>query len=195
MPLTYSLGLLVLFLLLLVAEFFVPSAGIVGIASAVAAIASIAIAFTHSMVAGIAVMSVVAISTPAILYAMVRFWPHTPIGKLILNRRPGQIDEPIESRLRSGEKRKELIGRLGVAKTNLLPSGLVVIDGNRIDAISEGSAIDAGTDVVVVSTIAGKIRVRIARDSDYSPQQAEVQRRTQAIETSLESMDLDAFDD
>lgn len=194
MPLTYSLALLILFFLLLVAEFFIPSAGVVGVAAAIAAITSIVIAFTHSMAAGIVMLGVITISTPVILYAMICLWPHTPIGKLILNRRPGQIDEPIESRLRSGEKRKELIGRLGIAKTNLLPSGLVVIDGKRIDAVSEGSPIDAGTDVVVISTVAGKIRVRVAGPGDFAPQQAEVQRKTEAIETSLESLDLDDLD-
>ena len=195
MPLTYSLALLALFLVLLVGEFFIPSAGMVGVVALITAVTSIVIAFTHSLTAGFAVATVVVVSTPTILYAMIHYWPHTPIGRLILNRRPGQTDEPTESRLRSGEKRKDLVGRVGKAKTNLLPSGLVVIDGQRLDAVSEGSPIDAGTDVVVISAVAGKLRVRVAGRSDITPERVAVERKTEAIESSLESLDLDGLDD
>jgi membrane-bound serine protease (ClpP class) len=195
MPLTYSAALLVLFVLLLIGEFFIPSAGMVGVAAGIAGITSIAIAFTHSMRAGFVVMGVIAVSTPAILYAMIHYWPHTPIGRRILNRRPGQTDEPTESRLRSGEKRKDLVGQIGVAKTDLLPGGLIVINGKRLDAISEGSVIDAGTKVVVISSETGKIRVRVAGAGDIDPHQVDVQRRTESIETSLESLDLDSLED
>ncbi|PAY20392.1 nodulation protein NfeD [Rhodopirellula sp. SM50] len=195
MPLTYSLALLALFFVLLVGEFFIPSAGMVGFAAAIAATTSIVIAFTHSATAGFAVTATVVLSTPVVLVMMIRYWPHTSIGKLILNRRPGQLDEPTESRLRSGEKRKDLVGRSGVAKTNLLPSGLVVIDGKRLDAVSDGSPIDAGTEIVVISAVAGKLRVRVAERADLDPEQVDVERRTESIEATLESLDLDDLDE
>lgn len=195
MELIYSAGLLILFVVLLVGEFFIPSAGTVGFAAAVAAVSSIVIAFTHSTTAGFIFLTAVAVATPLILYGVILYWPHTTIGRLILNRRPGQTDEPTESRLKTGERRKDLVGRVGVAKTNLLPSGLVVIEGKRLDAVSDGSPIDAGTDVVVVSVVAGKLRVRIASRADLQPEQVEVERRSEAIETTLASLDLDDLDD
>ncbi|MCA9136921.1 MAG: hypothetical protein KDB00_09180 [Planctomycetales bacterium] len=195
MELTYSAALFALFCVLLVGEFFIPSAGMVGVAAAIAAITSIAIAFTHSVTAGVAFTAAVMLATVGILYAMVRYWPHTTIGRMILNRRPGQLDEPTESRLPNGEKRKDLIGRIGVARTNLLPGGLVVIEGARLDAISDGAPIDAGTEVVVISTIAGKIRVRAAARADLAPEQVAVERKTESIETTLESLDLDGLDE
>ncbi|QEF99721.1 hypothetical protein Mal15_37870 [Stieleria maiorica] len=195
MPLTYSLALLALFFVLLVGEFFIPSAGMVGVAAAIAATTSIVIAFTHSAAAGFVVTATVLVSTPVVLYLMIRFWPHSPIGKRILNRRPGQVDEPTESRLRSGEKRKDLVGHVGVAKTNLLPSGLVVIDGKRLDAVSDGSPIDAGTPIVVISAVAGKLRVRVAERVDMEPEQVALERRTDAIEATLESLDLEDMDE
>ncbi|KAA5540656.1 nodulation protein NfeD [Roseiconus nitratireducens] len=195
MPLTYSFGLLAVFFLLLVAEFLVPSGGLLGLAAAIAAFSSIAIAFTHSVPAGLAFGGTIALCTPAVLYAMVLFWPHTAIGRRILNRRPGQLDEPTESLLRSGGKRKDLIGRIGVAKTHLLPGGLVIIDDQRLDAVTDGSPIDAGTQVIVVNTSAGKIRVRAASEADLNPQQAAARESTEAIESSLESLDLGPLDD
>jgi len=195
MTLTYSIALLILFFILMAAEFFIPSAGTVGAAAAIAGVASIVIAFTHSNTAGFSVVGTIAVATPMMLYAMVLYWPHSPIGRVILNRRPGQIDLPIESRLRTGELRRELVGRVGVAKTNLLPGGLVVIDGKRLDAVSDGTPIDAGTEVVVVNTIAGKLRVRLAGPGDLAPETTAVKKQSEALETSLESLELESFDE
>ena len=195
MQLTYSLALLAVFLVLLVGEFFVPSGGLIAVVATICAFTSIAIAFTHSSYAGVAVTGVIGLSTPAVLYLMVQFWPQTPIGRMILNRRPGQTDVPVESRLRSGEKRKDLVGRLGISKTDLLPSGLVEIDGKRVDAFSDGSPIDAGTRVIVTKVSAGKIRVRQAVEADIEPERVATERKTEAIEATLETLDLDQLDD
>ncbi len=195
MPLTYSIALLALFYLLLIGEFFVPSAGMVGVAAVITGLTSVTIAFTHSVAAGCVVSGTILVSTPAILFAMIRYWPHTVIGKRILNRRPGQIDEPTESRLRGGQKRKDLVGQTGVAKTDLLPAGLVVINGQRLDAVSEGAAIDAGQTVKVISTVAGKIRVRMVEPDDQPVSTDTPDRTPTAIETTLETLDFDAMED
>ena len=52
MPLQYAIGLLILFYILLVGEFFLPTGGLMGVAAVVSAIAAIAVAFTHSTTAG-----------------------------------------------------------------------------------------------------------------------------------------------
>jgi membrane-bound serine protease (ClpP class) len=195
MQLTYSIGLLVLFFLLLVGEFFIPSAGLLGTAAAAAGVASIIIGFMHNVAAGFSMLVIIAVVTPVVMWAMVRYWPHTPIGRLILNRQPGQLHEPVESRTPSGERRKDLVGRIGTAKTDLLPSGLVLLDGRRLDAVSDGSPIDAGAAVVVTSAVAGKLRVRLAGPRDLEPEQTKVREQTEAIETSLESLDLESFEE
>ncbi|MEM6471121.1 MAG: NfeD family protein [Planctomycetota bacterium] len=195
MTILYSLGLLLLFIVLLIGEFLVPSAGTVGIAAVLCGVAAIAVAFSHSMVAGGLMISAVAACTPMILYFMVQYWPYSPIGRIILNRRPGQVDELPESTIRSGEKRKDLVGKMGIAKTNLLPAGLVTIDGNRLDAVSDGSPIDAGSNVVVVSAVAGKLKVRLATESDLRPAETAVHRQTENIEASLESLDFGMDDE
>lgn len=211
MQLLYSTLLFLLFIVLLVAEFYVPSAGTVGAVALLAGLTSVAIAFSHSTFAGVGFSITVIVATPVILFWMVRHWPNTPIGKRILNRRPGQTEAPVESTLRSGEKRKDLVGRIGVAKTGLLPGGRIEIDDQRIDALSEGTPIEAGTKVVVISAIAGKIRVRPAGDGDLRQAAAlngdevdnegadsgaaDVAQSTQAISHSLESLDLSELDE
>lgn len=60
----------------------------------------------------------------------------------------------------SNVTRTDLIGKTGTAKTPLRPSGTVVIDGERIDAVAEGVFIGAGKDVTVVKTEGVRVVVR-----------------------------------
>lgn len=168
MPLYYSIGLLLLFVVLLVVEFFIPTAGMMGVAAAITAVVAIFIAFTHSVFAGAAITLSVLITTPVILVTMVRVWPNTIIGRMILNRRPGEENKSVGHRTKDGKPVGMLDGKLGIAKTDLLPAGQIVVDGQKLDAVSIGTPIDAGTHVIVVKTSAGKIRVRAALDSEIA---------------------------
>jgi membrane-bound serine protease (ClpP class) len=56
-----------------------------------------------------------------------------------------------------------LVGKVGVAQSMMLPSGAVLIDGQLIDAVSQGLAIDPGQPVVVVEVKANRVMVRPAR--------------------------------
>ena len=62
-------------------------------------------------------------------------------------------------------KWKSLIGRRGVAKTKLLPSGAVIIDGETFDAFSEGMAIEPGQPVRVIAVRTNRIVVRLEEGS------------------------------
>jgi len=214
MALYYSLGFLALFFVCLILEFFVPSAGLIGVAAFVAAVVAILSAFGHSVFAGSVVSSIVVVSTPAILYFMIRMWPHTPIGRRILNRKPGQRFDRKEQTLRDGTPMVDLIGQVGVAVTDLLPSGRVLIEGRKLDAVSIGMPIDAGSDVVVTKIVARKIQVRIAdaadvpSTNDFSLSDASATEETQSKDTTgdaatgqqkqspsaLESFDLESLD-
>lgn len=167
MPLEYSVLLMLLFYVLLLVEFLVPSGGIIGVAAAFSAIAAVIVASTHSWSAGLTVFLVLAISTPIILSLMVRVWPKTKIGQLILNRRPGETAaQPAEKTTNRGTPLSELVGSAGTAQTNLLPSGMVQIGGERIDAVSGGMPIDAGAAIVVASIKGNRVLVREQTPAD-----------------------------
>jgi len=55
--------------------------------------------------------------------------------------------------------RVALMGRAGTAETDLRPSGKVVVDGESLDAQSEGGWIDRGAPVVVIESHEGRIIV------------------------------------
>jgi membrane-bound ClpP family serine protease len=52
---------------------------------------------------------------------------------------------------------KTWLGRQGVAVTNLRPSGTIMIDETRLDAVTDGEYVDAGTPVVVTLVSGNRI--------------------------------------
>lgn len=192
MTLYYVIALLVAFYLLIIAEFFLPTGGILGASAAATLVAAVAIAFSDSIVAGISVLLFVTVTTPLVLFGMLRAWPHTPIGRRMLNRRPGELaKQPPRRTTSQGTLIAELAGRIGTAKTDLLPSGMVIIDGEKMDAISTGMPIDAGTPVIVTSIEAGRVHVRAATDEDLMDRDEPPPKSPPSLEESLESYDFE----
>lgn len=198
MTLIQSGGLLLLFFLLLLLELFIPSGGLLG-AGAVAALAgAIIIGFMHSFEAGGAIVIVVSIGAPIVISVGLRLWPRTPLGRRVLN-----VD-PEENAARREEQellRRRLIGKVGVAKMDLLPSGVIDIAGNRLDAISVGGVIDRGTSVEVIDVVAGKIQVRATsripdRQLDIDQQPVDRLGATNGnLEVPIESLGIDDLED
>ena len=73
----YLLVILAAFYLFLVAEFFLPSGGMLGVAAVATLIAAIVIAFSHSVLTGAAVIGFVLLTTPLVLMGMASHadWP------------------------------------------------------------------------------------------------------------------------
>ncbi|MCP4887515.1 MAG: nodulation protein NfeD [Planctomycetaceae bacterium] len=193
MTLFYVVALLALFYLLIVAEFFLPTGGFLGVTSVAVLAAAVGVAFSHSVVLGTAVIFFVALTTPMVLFGMLKVWPHTPIGRRMLNRRPGEVAaDPIPRTTRRGTPLAELVGRIGKATTDLLPSGQVELDGEKMDAISIGTPIDRGSHVIVVSVETGRVRVRTAVEKELSCKPFEaIPQSPQSLEESLESFDIE----
>ncbi len=156
--LLWSILLLALGLGLIALELFVPSGGVLGILAALAIIASIAVAFSGGWVTGVVMLVATMLILPVALAAAVHYWPRTPIGRMILLETPQSEDEVL-SDTPEHRKLKDLIGKRGVAKTKMLPSGAVVIDGRVYDAIGEGMAIDPGQPVRVTAVRTNRIAV------------------------------------
>jgi membrane-bound ClpP family serine protease len=193
MTLLYAILLLVAFYLLLTAEFFLPSGGFLGVAAFAALIASVVIAFSQSTTAGFLVLGIALTTTPLMIFGLLKIWPHTPIGRRMLNRRPGETAaRPSVRTTSSGTPLDQLVGRIGTAKTDLLPSGMIAVDSDKVDAVSLGMAIDQGQKVIVTSVEAGKVHVRPATDQDVDPTATPSQPQSPpALEDNLESFDFE----
>ena len=69
---------------------------------------------------------------------------------------------------RESEDRARYLGRLGTAITPLRPTGIVEIDGHRIEVMTEGEYIAAGSHVTIVAMDRRRYFVRMAAADEHS---------------------------
>ena len=160
-PLFWPILLLIIGLGVIGLEFFVPSGGVLAIVATVSIIASIALGFMASARYGAILLGVTTVLIPTILMAAVRWWPHTPIGRLMLITPPDDPDEVLPD-TEAYRGLTALIGHVGIAKTKMLPSGTVKIEGRSYDAITEGMPIEPQQLIQVVDVRTNRIVVRPA---------------------------------
>jgi len=172
-PLAWSILLLVLGLVFLLLEFVIPSGGALGVLCALSFLAAIVVGFIAGPWSGTAVLIAVCVIVPLAVSAAVRFWPDTPIGKLMLVERPRSADEVLPETV-AYRGLKDLVGRRGQSKGLMMPGGNVIIDGKTYDAVSEGPPIEAHQPVVIVGVSTQRLVVRLdtavnAQLADQSP--------------------------
>ena len=155
----WALLLLLAGCIFLVLEFFVPSSGTLGVLAALSFVGAIVLAFMAGPVYGTATFVAVLIIVPTACILAVKYWPETPIGRLILIQRPESPDEVLPD-TEAYRGLNHLVGRHGIAKSLMLPGGVVDIDHKSYDAVSEGMAIDPGTRIVVVGISTQRVVVR-----------------------------------
>ena len=155
----WALLLLAAGLVLLVLEFFIPSGGSLAVMCALTFLGAIVVGFMAGPLTGATILVLEAIIVPAAVGAAVKWWPETPIGRLMLIQRPKSPDDVLPQ-TEAYFGLKKLIGKRGVAKGTMLPSGSVQIDGKTYDAVAEGTAIEAGQAILVVSVSTQRLVVR-----------------------------------
>lgn len=159
-PLVWSFLLMLVGCVVLVLEVFIPSGGVLSILSAAAFIGAIIIAFQRGPVTGFAFVMSTIVAVPLVLALAFHYWPKTRIGRAFLGELPSEAD------VRPDDPRRELLGRVGVARSKMLPSGAVEIDGQMVDAMTLGRAIEPGQYVVVTEVRANRVVVRPAKDNE-----------------------------
>ena len=165
-PWVWAILLLVLGTALAVLEIFFPSAGILAFLSAAALVAAIAMGFLQGMLAGILILLAALGGLPTVIVLGFKYWPKTAMGRRVLLMAPTSEDVLPDN----PEKKtlKELIGRVGHAKSTMLLSGVIVIDGRTVDAVSESMPIEAGQAVRVVQVRGHGV---VVRPTDEAPAQ------------------------
>ena len=188
--LVWAAILLCIGLALAMLEVFVPSGGLIGFLSMLAMLGAIVLAFRHGPWSGIGFLGLAVFGVPAGLMLALQWWPKTPMGRRILLPLPSS-----EEVLPDSDKRrslKNLVGKIGKAKSLMLPSGAVDIDGGTVDALSEGMAIEAGQWVKVVEVRGTRV---VVRPTDERPASPISPAHDQALDQPIESVGLDPFDD
>ncbi|MGD6967211.1 NfeD family protein [Rossellomorea vietnamensis] len=140
---------------LIVAEFFLPG-GIAGILGLGAIIGSILMAGGDVVAMGTSLLIAMAVAIIAMVVFVKVFGKKMKLfNKIIL-----KDSTSTEGGYVSNVNRLELIGATGVTKTALRPSGTIVIEDERIDAVSEGGFIGQNKPVRVVKVEGSRTVVR-----------------------------------
>lgn len=185
--------LLLIAVLLIFLEIFIPSGGLIGVLAATALLASIALAFSQSLADGAVVLLIDLIVLPLVIVMAIRVWPHTPIGKRILLRRSDD-DEEILPDTAEYRLRETMVGKRGIARTLLLPAGDVAIDNRIYDAISDGMPIEAGQPIIVVAVRTRRLIVRPLSAQECAAQTT-AESSDDILSTPLDSLGIDPIDD
>jgi membrane-bound serine protease (ClpP class) len=176
-------------LLLVLLEIFIPSGGIIAFLSASSILASIIMAFVQAgPLPGFVFLLIACIGVPITLAVAFRFLPDTPIGKRLLPNIPTTDEVMPDNDLR--RFLRQLVGKTGRAKSKMLPSGAVEIEGHTVDAVSEGIPIEPGQWVKVLEVRGSYVVVR-PLDESAKPALAPDDVLSQPINT----LGLDPFED
>ncbi len=170
-PWVWAILLLVLGTGLAVMEIFFPSAGILAFLSVAAVLAAIVMGFNQGPVAGILIVLAALVGLPTTIVLGFKYWPKTAMGRRVLLAAPTSEDvlpdDPDKERLKS------LIGRLGRAKSKMLLSGVIIVDGRTVDAVSESLPIEVGQIVRVVQVRGHGVVVRPADEEPPAERSAD----------------------
>ncbi|MGE0866029.1 MAG: NfeD family protein, partial [Vicinamibacterales bacterium] len=88
---------------------------------------------------------------------LLRLLPRLPFGRRLILATGLRTDQGYGS---APAADLQWLGRQGVARSPLRPAGIADIDGTRVDVVSDGAFIDAGTAITVTRVDGNRIVVR-----------------------------------
>lgn len=150
-----SLIIFVIGLILLVIEAISPGFGLPGISGIVLIVVGIVLAM-GSIQSAIMSLSVAIILTAIITILLIKQGRKIEVfNKIVLSTKHDD-----EGGYFSAPPKYEYLDKEGIALTDLRPSGIIEIDEEKLDALSEGSYIQKGSKIKVVKVEGSKIIVR-----------------------------------
>jgi membrane-bound serine protease (ClpP class) len=161
-------GLAAAGMLAILAEMFLPTAGVLGVAGLGSIIASIVVVFFRfGGQAGALYLAAVAVLIPVLIALYFKFFPRSPMGRwLMIRKAPGEGPGggsggfPSEGPTAEPGPYEGLAGREGRTLTALHPVGLVRIGDRKYSALSGGEFIEPDRQVKVLKVEGSRILVR-----------------------------------
>ena len=160
--LIFAIFLYLACVVLIIAEVFVPSGGLISIMALACVVGGVVIFFKHSLIAGWIGLIVALVMIPSVLIFAYKIFPKTKFGRNVTleppKRRQGDA-VPDTDRL------KELIGAEGIVLTTLRPVGMCDFSGRRIECVAESGYVNKGSKVRVINVESTQLTVRIIEES------------------------------
>lgn len=155
---TLDISILVAGVVLIVIELVVlPGFGVAGILGLAAIVVAIMRIFQDS---ALPVIGYTVVIGGALLVFLLWAFPHSKVaGRLRLTTRVGGGTAELMDPDKPGPHR--YLGHEGIASSDLRPAGVVRFEQDRVDVVSEGEFIPAGSTVKVIATDANRLVVRL----------------------------------
>ncbi|MEO0652139.1 MAG: NfeD family protein [Planctomycetota bacterium] len=158
---TLAIGLFGLGLLLVFFEVLVPSMGLLTVGAIAAVLGSLWAAFNESTQTGLTFLVLVAVAFPVTVLFAFRVFPRSPLG-----RRMVQGGLSFDSTAATDARDLDLVGQDGLTTSDLRPAGYARIGERRVDVVSRGESIPAGTPVRVLEVSGNRVVVvRVPTDA------------------------------
>lgn len=154
----WAVLLLLVGMTLVMLDIFLPSGGIFAFLAVCAILAAVWLGFSEGSAVGVGILAGAVVGTIAVVVVGLKYWPSTALGKRMLLQVPTSDDVLPENKLR--KTLEGMVGRIGHARSEMLPSGIIAVDGATFDAISEGLPIESGQRVRVIEVRGNRVVVR-----------------------------------
>ncbi len=140
-------------ILVIIAEIFIPSLGVLTVIALAVLAYSLYIVFTSiSTTVGVVFTGVDIILVPFMIVLGIKILAKSPLSlKRELSKQNGVVSQK--------EKLETYINMQGESVTDLRPAGMAQINSQRMDVVTDGEYIDAGTPVVVTGVEGNRIIV------------------------------------
>lgn len=153
--------------LIVVEVYLVPGFNVVGIVGLLVIVFSIGYVFSEAgVVGGVAALLGTMALGGSLFYLM---WTTGAWDRFVLSTSL-RTDE--EHAARESEHRARYLGKTGTAITPLRPTGVIEVEGERIEVVTEGQYIAAGSTVRVVAMDRRRYFVRLAGSTSEAPDPA-----------------------
>jgi len=143
-------------LAVLVLEVFLVSFGTLALVAITLGVTGIVLAFGHSAIFGWALIGVMFVGAPGVLWAAFRVLPRLPFARGLYLRKPDLTDA---DRRAAAKPMTQLLGATGEVKTPLRPSGTAVFDGEPVQVVTRGTMVAPGKRVKVVDVTGNRVVV------------------------------------
>jgi len=147
---------------LIIAEVFVPSGGLISLCALACLIGGAVIFFQHSATAGWIGVGIAFIMIPGVLIFTYRIFPKTRFGKSVTLTPP---ERQQGDAIPDTSELKEMLGEVGVVLTPLRPVGMCDFSGKRVECVAEGGYVDKDKKVKVIDVESTQLTVRMIEDS------------------------------
>ncbi|MEM7626532.1 MAG: hypothetical protein AAF333_13130 [Planctomycetota bacterium] len=153
--LVWGIVLIAVAVALFFVEVFLPTGGVIGVASGVAAIAGVVMLFRFDSTLGLLAAAACLAALPFLIGFALKIWPDTPFGRWVMlndaQEAVNQHDGEPSSRRGAGHAGAGVaVGDTGKTLTPLFPVGTCLIGGERCECLAKRGTIDAGAKIRVV---------------------------------------------